>query len=155
MRAKWERAVTCWNRASEMCPVLDLSSFAPVLTLPCRTCLHYASSVLAIRVSCHSVRVQKELTYQETLPYLCLLHEYHVIHSVRVQKELTYQETLPYLCLLHEYHVIHSVRYRLPFHKAAVGLGMYYPCVQGHTCTLKTILPANLLQIYLVQLFCF
>jgi hypothetical protein len=31
-----------------------------------------------------------------------------------------YQQTLPYLCLLHEYHVIYSVRYCLRFHVTAV-----------------------------------
>jgi hypothetical protein len=33
MRAKRERAVTWWNLATEMRPVLDLSSFVPVPTL--------------------------------------------------------------------------------------------------------------------------
>jgi hypothetical protein len=35
-----------------MLPVPDSSSFAPVLTLPCRTCLHSASCVLAVQISC-------------------------------------------------------------------------------------------------------
>jgi hypothetical protein len=49
-----------------MRPVLDSSSFAPVLRLPRRTCLHSASSILTVRISCHviSVCVQKALIYQ-------------------------------------------------------------------------------------------
>jgi hypothetical protein len=53
-----------------MCPVLDSSSFASVLTLPRRTCLNSASSVLAVRSNCHSVRVQKALMYQLSITIL-------------------------------------------------------------------------------------
>jgi hypothetical protein len=48
----WEWAITWWNTAARTCPVLDSSSFAPVLTIPRRTCLHSASSVHAVRISC-------------------------------------------------------------------------------------------------------
>ena len=51
-RAKRERAVTWWNPATQTRPVLDSSSFVPVPTLPYRTCLHSASSVLALHISC-------------------------------------------------------------------------------------------------------
>jgi hypothetical protein len=37
MCAKWEWAITWWNPAAQMRPVLDSSSFATILTLPCRT----------------------------------------------------------------------------------------------------------------------
>jgi hypothetical protein len=40
-----------------MHPVLDSSSTSPILMLPCRTCLHSASSVLAVCVSCHYIAV--------------------------------------------------------------------------------------------------
>jgi len=46
-----ERAVTWWNPAAQTNPVLDSSSFVAVPTLPRRTCLHSASSVLAVRIS--------------------------------------------------------------------------------------------------------
>jgi hypothetical protein len=41
---------------------------------------------------------------------------------------------LPYLCMLHEYHVIYSVRYYPRFHVTAVGLGTYYPWMRVYTC---------------------
>jgi hypothetical protein len=37
--------------------VLDSSSFAPILMLPHRTCLHSASSVVAVRIKCHDIEV--------------------------------------------------------------------------------------------------
>jgi hypothetical protein len=37
--------------------------------------------------------------------------------------------------MLHEYHVIYSVPYYPQFHVTAVGLGMYYPWIRGHYCT--------------------
>jgi hypothetical protein len=55
MRARRERAVTRWNTAVQTRPVLDSSSFAPVLTLPRRTCQHSASSVLAVHISYHVI----------------------------------------------------------------------------------------------------
>jgi hypothetical protein len=55
--AKRERATAWWNPAAQMSPVLDLSSFAPVLTLPPITCLPSASSVLAVRISCRVIAV--------------------------------------------------------------------------------------------------
>jgi hypothetical protein len=33
--------------------------------------------------------------------------------------------------MLHEYHVIYRVHYYLQFHATAVGLGTYYPQIQG------------------------
>jgi hypothetical protein len=54
---KWERAITRWNPAAQMCPVLDSSSFATILMLPHRTCPHSASSILAVRISCHVIAV--------------------------------------------------------------------------------------------------
>jgi len=47
-----------------MRPVLDLSSFAPVPTLPCRTCLHSAPSILAVCISC---RVIAEFVFRKSL----------------------------------------------------------------------------------------
>ena len=41
-------------------------------------------------------------------------------------------QTLQYLCMLHEYHVIYSVRYYPRFHVSAVGLGTYYPRIWVH-----------------------
>jgi hypothetical protein len=55
--AKQERAVTWWNPAAQPRPVLDASSFAPVPTLPRRTYLHSASSVLAVHISCRVIAV--------------------------------------------------------------------------------------------------
>jgi len=40
-----------------MCPILDSSSFVPVPMLPCRTCLHSASSILAVHISCRVIEV--------------------------------------------------------------------------------------------------
>jgi hypothetical protein len=57
MRAKQERAVTWWNPAAQMRQVLDSSSFAPLLTIPRRTCLHSASSVLGVHISCRVIAV--------------------------------------------------------------------------------------------------
>jgi hypothetical protein len=54
-RAKRERAIT-WS-AAETRPVLDSSFFVPVPTLPRRTCLHSASSVLAVRITCRVIAV--------------------------------------------------------------------------------------------------
>jgi hypothetical protein len=54
-RAKRERTVTWWNPAAQKRPVLNSSSFARVLTLPSRTCLHSAFSVLAVRISCRVI----------------------------------------------------------------------------------------------------
>jgi hypothetical protein len=51
------------------------------------------------------------------------------------RKPLFINWTLPYLCLLHEYHVIYSVRYYSRFHVTAVGLGTYYRWIRGHTGT--------------------
>jgi hypothetical protein len=51
--------------------------------LPRRICLHSASSVLAVRISCRVIAVfvfREPLFINQTLPYLCLLHEYHVIY---------------------------------------------------------------------------
>ena len=40
-----------------MCPVLDSSSFVLIPMLPCRTCLHSASSIPAVHISCHVIAV--------------------------------------------------------------------------------------------------
>jgi hypothetical protein len=55
--AKRKRAVTWWNPAAQTRLVHDSSSFAPILTLPRRTCLHSASSVLFVRVSFRVIAV--------------------------------------------------------------------------------------------------
>jgi hypothetical protein len=111
MRAKQEQAVTWWNPATQMQPVLDSSSFAPIPMLPRRTCLHSASSILTVHISCR------------------------VIAVFVFRKPLFINKTLPYLCLLHAYHVIYSVRYYPRFHVTVVGLGTYYPRIRGHYCT--------------------
>jgi hypothetical protein len=55
---KREWAVTWWNPAAQTCPVLDLSYLGPpVLVLPHRTCLHSASSVLTVHISCCDITV--------------------------------------------------------------------------------------------------
>jgi hypothetical protein len=54
---KREWAVKWWNPAAQMRPVLDSSSFAPLLMLPRRTGLHSASSVLAVPISCRVIAV--------------------------------------------------------------------------------------------------
>jgi hypothetical protein len=41
--------------------------------------------------------------------------------------------------MLHEYHIIYSVRYCPQFHVTTVGVGTYYPWIQGHYCNDKTI----------------
>jgi hypothetical protein len=56
-RAKQERAITWWNPAAQTCPILDSSSFAPILMLPWRTWFHSASSVLAVHISCCIIAV--------------------------------------------------------------------------------------------------
>jgi hypothetical protein len=45
------------NMVKSNSPVLDSSSFAPILKLPRRTCLHSASSVLAVRISWRVIEV--------------------------------------------------------------------------------------------------
>jgi hypothetical protein len=109
-RAKWERAVTWWNLGAQTRPLLDSSSSVPVLTLHRRTWLHSVSSVLAVRISCRVIAV---FVFREPL---------------------FINQTLPYLCLIHAYHVIYSVRYYSRFHPTAVSLWTYYPWIRGHTC---------------------
>jgi hypothetical protein len=99
--ARRERAVTLCNLATQTRPVLDSSFFAPVLTLPHTICLHSAFGVLAFRISCRVIAV---FVFRK-----------------------------PYLCLLHEYHVIYSVRYYPQFHVTAVG---GCPWIRGRTCIL-------------------
>jgi hypothetical protein len=53
--AKRERDATRWNPAAQTRLVLDSSFFVTVLTLPRRNCLHSASSVLAVRISCSDI----------------------------------------------------------------------------------------------------
>jgi hypothetical protein len=98
-----------------MHPVLDSSSFASELMLPCRTCLHSASSILAVHISCH------------------------IIAMFVFRKHLFINQTLPYLCLLYEYHVIYSVQYYLQFVVTAVDLGTYYPQIWGYTCMYRLL----------------
>jgi hypothetical protein len=72
--AKQERAVTRWNPAAQMHPVLDSSSFAPVLTLPWRTCLHSACSVHAVHISFRVIAVfvfRKPLSIKLYRIYVC------------------------------------------------------------------------------------
>jgi len=40
-----------------MCPVFDSSSSVPIPILPCRICLHSASSILAVHISCCIIAV--------------------------------------------------------------------------------------------------
>jgi hypothetical protein len=80
------------------------------LILTRRACLHSASGVLAVRISCRDI-------------------------AVFVFKKPSFiNKTLPYLSLLNEYHVIYSVRYYPRFHVTAVGLGTYCPEIRVHTC---------------------
>jgi hypothetical protein len=48
MRIKWEWTITWWNPAAQTCPVLDSSSFAPILTLPLAFFLLLAFSLFAL-----------------------------------------------------------------------------------------------------------
>jgi hypothetical protein len=91
-----------------MRPPLDSSSFAPVLTLSRRTCLNFPSSVLAVRISFRDIAV------------------------FVFRNPLFINQTLPYLCMLNEYHFIYCVQYYPWFYVTAVGLGTYYPWVLGH-----------------------
>jgi hypothetical protein len=109
--AKRECAILWWNPAAQMRPVFASSSFAPMLMLPYRTCLHSASSVLAVHISCRNIAV------------------------FVFRKPLFNNLTLLYSRSLHEYHVIYSIRYYPLFHVTGVGLGMYYLRIWGHTCT--------------------
>jgi hypothetical protein len=77
MRAKRERAETWWNPTAQMRSVLHSSSFAPVLTLPRRTCLHSASSVLAVRISC---RVTADFVFREHL-FIYKLYRIYVCYT--------------------------------------------------------------------------
>jgi hypothetical protein len=108
MPAKRERTITRLNPAAQTCPVLDSCSFVPILIPPCRTCLVSTFIVLNAHIS------------------------FHVIAVFVLRKPLFINWTLPYLCWLHEYHIIYSARYYPRFHETA-GLGMYYPRIQGHT----------------------
>jgi hypothetical protein len=110
MCAKQDRAITWLNPAAQTHPLLDSSCFVPIPTLPRKPCLHSASSVLAVPISC------------------C------VITVFVFRKPLFINYTLPYLCLLHRYHIICSVQYYRRFHITMVGLGTYYPQIQGHYC---------------------
>jgi hypothetical protein len=68
-----------------MRPILDSSSFVPVRTLHCRNFPHSASSFLAFHISFHTIAVfvfRKPLFISLMLPYLCMLHEYHVIYRI-------------------------------------------------------------------------
>jgi hypothetical protein len=107
MPAKQEQAMTWWNSAAQMCPVLDSSSFAPILMLPRWVCLHSASSVLTVCISC------------------C------IIAVFLFRKPLFINWTWPYL-MLHKY----SIQYYPQFHITAVGLGTYYSQILGHICIL-------------------
>jgi hypothetical protein len=98
----------------QMHPVLDSSSFAPVLVLPCRTCLHSASSVLAVRTSCRII-------------------------AVSVFRKPLFTNKLYHIYVLNKYHIIYSVCYYLLFHVTTVGLGTYYLRIRGHTCSSKIV----------------
>jgi hypothetical protein len=111
-RTTRERAVTWWNPAGQTYPVLYSSFFAPVLTLIRRPCPHSATIILPVRIG------------------------YRVIALFVFRKPLFNKETLPYLRLLYEYHVIYSFRYYPRFQVITVGLGTYYPWVRGHYCIL-------------------
>jgi hypothetical protein len=117
MHAKRERTVTWWSPAAQMRPVLDSSSFVPVPMLPRRTCHHSDNSILDVRISCR------------------------VIGIFVFRKPLFIKETLPYSCMLHDYHVMYRVRYNQQFHVTAVGVGTCYPQIRGHYFTL--ILPPS------------
>ena len=54
-RAKRERAVTRWNPAAQMRPVLDSSPFVPHNHASPQTWHFSASSVLAVRISCRVI----------------------------------------------------------------------------------------------------
>jgi hypothetical protein len=56
-RAERERAETWCNTAAQTRPVLDLSSFVPLPTLPRRTCLQSASSFRAACIGCRVIAV--------------------------------------------------------------------------------------------------
>jgi hypothetical protein len=68
-RAKLERAVTWWNPALQMHPLLDSSSLDPILMLPRRTWPYSASSVIAIHFSCHVISVFLFVTWMSHYMY--------------------------------------------------------------------------------------
>jgi hypothetical protein len=55
--AKRERAVTWLNPTAQTRPIPDSFSFVPTPTLPRRTCLRSATSVLAVRICCCEIAV--------------------------------------------------------------------------------------------------
>jgi hypothetical protein len=73
--AKREQAVRWWNPAAQICPVRDSSSFVPIPMLPCRTCLHSASSFLTVRISCHFLCSESPyLSIKLYRIYVCYMH---------------------------------------------------------------------------------
>jgi hypothetical protein len=109
MRAKRERPITWWNPAVQMRPVLNSSSFAPFLTLARRTCLHSASSVHAVRISCRVIAV---FVFRKPL----FINKLYCIY-------VCYMNITLYIVL--------------GIHVTALGLGTYYPWIQGHYCICK------------------
>jgi hypothetical protein len=102
--AKRERAVTWWKPVAQTRPVLDSSSFAPVITLPRTTC-----SILLLAFSFFAlVAALSQCLYSET-PYL----------STKLYRINVYYTNI----------TLYSVRYYPRFHVTAVGFGTYYPWV--------------------------
>jgi hypothetical protein len=106
----------------------------PILTLRCKTCMHSASSFLTVSISCHVIAVfvsRKSLFINYILPYLCLLHEYHVIYT-------------------------YSVRYYPRFHVTEVGLGTCYLWIRGHysvyICTYRKVYKRRNMLTYVYQM---
>jgi hypothetical protein len=111
-----------------MRPVLDSSSFAPVLTLPLRTCLHSTSSVLTAGISCCIITV-----FVFRIRINCL------VIAVFVFRKPLFINKLYHIYVLHEFDIIYSVWYYPRFHIIAVGLGTYYSRIWGHYCSLQLL----------------
>jgi hypothetical protein len=120
MHAKRELAVTWWNSATQKHPVIDSSSFVPVPTLKRRNPL-----LLYVR---EREKVHCKCTMWCTVQFIITL--FNVGNALLC---VIYQ-TLLYLCMLLEYHIIYSIQYYPRFCVTPVGLGTYYPWIRGHCC---------------------
>jgi hypothetical protein len=85
------------NMVKSSSPALDSYSFVPMPTLPYRTCLPSASSVLAVRISC------------------CIITLFIFRKPLSIELYCIY--------VSHDCHIKYSVRYYLQCHITVVGLG--------------------------------
>jgi hypothetical protein len=127
MRTKGERAITWWNSAAQMRPVLDSSSFIPVPMFPHKlaTILLLAFLLLCYRSVCvqkatkrmeESVNTHNRLRYFLTnkifllqVMYRCvrmfftvkcitITHFFHCLYSTLMEKNDFYYSVIPWNC---------------------------------------------------------